>query len=175
MIKFDIDFCNDQKQIVDVWKSVFGDSEQEILYFLDECKNKKCLGAFVNGKLVSMLFIVNCTYGRLKGKYIYAVSTLKEYRGNGIAGRLVEKAKEYADDFLWLIPAEESLIAYYKKFGFDIKLYSYTDYSNRIAFDESRNIIEYLHEGCQLEKPVGMVCTNNDFSVGDTGIIFKES
>lgn len=175
MIKYDIDFCNDRRQIVDVWKSVFGDSEQEILYFLDECKNKKCLGAFANGKLVSMLFIVNCTYGSLNGKYVYAVSTLKEYRSNGIARRLVEKAKEYADDFLWLIPAEKSLIDYYKKFGFDIKLYSYTDYSNRISFDESRNIIEYLYEGCQLEKPVGMVYTDKDFSVGDTGIIFKES
>lgn len=170
MIEFSIDFCNDDKQIIHVWKSVFGDSDEDILFFLNQCKQKKCLGVFVDNQLVSMLFMIDCIYGGLNGKYIYAVSTLEDYRGNGFAGMLVEKAKEYAQDFLWLIPAEESLIGFYEKLGFDIKLYSDCDYLNRIVFHQIHEIVEYLYEGCELKQPVGMVWANTDFPVGNIGL-----
>ncbi len=171
MTNYKIDFCSDEKQIINIWHSVFGDSEDEILFFLQNCKNKKCLGVFEDDKLVSMLFLVDCKYSDLNGKYIYAVATLSEYRCRGFAGSLVKKAKHYAGDFLWLIPANGSLIDYYKKFGFEIKLYSDTEYENKIIFDENKDITEYLYEGCELKNPVGMIFSEQDFPIGGTGII----
>lgn len=166
-MNYNIDFCNDSDQIINLWHNVFKDSREDIIFFLDNCKNKKCLGAFVNKKLVSMLFLVDCSFGKLNGKYVYAVATLDEYRGLGIAGSLVETAKKYMEDFLWLIPAEESLIDYYKKFGFDIKLYSGSEYIDKIIFDENADITEYLYEGCELEEPVGMVFADKNFKEGN--------
>lgn len=170
MTNYKIDFCSDAKQIINIWHIVFGDSAEEILFFLQNCKNKKCLGVFTGDKLVSMLFLVDCKYGSLNGKYIYAVATLNEYRCRGFAGKLVEKAKQYAGDFLWLIPANEVLMDFYKKFGFEIKLYSEKEYDNKILFKEKDNIIEYLYEGCELKKPIGMVWSKTDFSNGNIGI-----
>ena len=89
------------------------------------------------------------------------MATLKEYRCRGFAGKLVEKAKQYTDDFLWLIPANEALVDFYKRFGFDIKLY----FENKILFDEEDDIIEYLYEGCELKNPFGMVWSKADFPV----------
>lgn len=165
MTNYRIDFCRDEKQIINIWHSVFGDSEDEIFFFLQNCNNKKCLGVFEDDKLVSMLFLVNCKYGSLNGKYIYAVATLKKYRRRGFAGKLVEKAKQYTDDFLWLIPANEALVDFYKRFGFDIKLYFENKYENKILFDEEDDIIEYLYEGCELKNPLGMVWSKADFPV----------
>lgn len=119
--------------------------------------------------------MVDCQYGNLNGKYIYAVSTLQEFRGNGIASSLIETAKKYMHDFLWLIPAEKSLIDYYKKFGFQIKLYSFSRYSDKMAFSERDDIVAYLYEGCELDEPVGMVLSNTEFHLGDIGLINKES
>lgn len=170
MTNYKIDFCNDDRQIINVWHSVFGDSEEEIIFFLQNCKSKKCLGVFENEKLVSMLFIVDCKYGSLKGKYVYAVATLKEYRGRGLAGQLVENSKKYTDDFLWLIPANEALIDFYKKFGFEIKLYSENNYENKVLFNEKDDVIKYLYEGCELKKPLGMVWSKADFPNGNIGI-----
>lgn len=169
MTNYKIDFCSDEKQIINVWHSVFGDSEEEILFFLQNCNNKKCLGVFEDDKLVSMLFLVDCKYGSLNGKYVYAVATLNEYRCRGFAGTLVEKAKQYANDFLWLIPANVALIDFYKKLGFEVKLYSEDKFENKILFNEKDNIIEYLYDGCELKNPLGMVCSETDFPVGNTG------
>lgn len=170
MTNFKIDFCTDNNQITNVWHSVFGDTEEDILFFIENCENKKCLGLFEDEKLVSMLFLVDCTYGSLNGKYIYAVATLVEYRGKGYAGVLVEYAKQFACDFLWLIPAGESLVDYYKRFGFDVKFYSDLNAENAdtVLFNESKEIVEYLYEGCELKQPIGMAFSeNNAIKVGN--------
>lgn len=173
MTNYRIDFCRDEKQIINVWHGVFGDSEEEIMFFLQNCKSKKCLGAFEDDKLVSMLFLVDCKYGSLSGKYVYAVATLNEYRCRGFAGKLVESAKQYANDFLWLIPANEPLMNFYKKFGFDIKIYFENKYENKILFDEEDEIIEYLYEGCELKNSLGLVWSKADFPAGNIEKIQK--
>lgn len=51
-----IEFTEDAAQIVDLWHRVFGDDEAYIRFFLDNCRHKRCVGAFVGERLVSMLF-----------------------------------------------------------------------------------------------------------------------
>lgn len=166
-----IDFVTDREQIILLWKSVFKDSEEYINYFLDACKNKSCLGYFKNERLVSMMFLIDCSYCGCKGKYIYAVATDENHRKNGYAGALLNHAKEIMDDFLWLIPANESLIKYYKRFNFEIKLYSNSDFNDKIYFNESEDIICELYEGSEFESPRGMVYSILRFPDGDTGFV----
>lgn len=169
-----IAFTSDRTQIIALWSSVFGDSEQDIAFFLDNCRHKKCLGFFVDDKLVSMIFIVECTYCGKSGGYIYAVSTYNEYRGRGYASKLIEAAKKYDYDFLWLIPANDSLFDFYKRFAFETKLYSDKKYDNCIAFDENDEICEYLYEGSAYKYPRGMVYSKLEIPEGGTGFKVKE-
>ncbi|MDE5671235.1 MAG: GNAT family N-acetyltransferase, partial [Eubacterium sp.] len=120
-----IKFTDDQEQIVSLWRSVFSeDSREDVLFFLENGKNVNCLGFFEEQKLVSMLFLVDCRYCDLKGKYVYAVCTDEKFRNKGYSSCLIKEAKKYMNDFLWLIPAHKSLFDFYAKFGFETKLYS---------------------------------------------------
>ncbi|MFR7483481.1 MAG: GNAT family N-acetyltransferase, partial [Eubacterium sp.] len=132
----DIAFIDDLKQIKSLWLNVFaGDDDKTVEYFYKNCVHKKCLGAFCDDKPVSMLFLVDCGYCGKKGAYVYAVCTLPEFRGRGISGSLIEYSKSLGYDFLWLIPASESLFCFYSRFGFETKLYSGERRENRISFN----------------------------------------
>lgn len=168
-------FTEDKKQIVSLWHRVFEDSEEDILFFLNHCKNYKCLGYFVDGSLVSMLFLVDCMYSSKSGKYMYAVCTDEEYRNQGLCGALIEESKKYMQSFLWLIPAEDDLFDFYGKFGFETKLFSTDEYENKICFNESDEIIDYLYDGSAYKYPEGMVYSEAEFPIGGTGLKIKES
>ena len=166
-----IKFTNDTEQIIELWRSVFKeDSREDVLFFLNESKNAKCLGCYENKKLVSMLFLVDCSYADLNGKYVYAVCTNERFRNKGYSSSLINEAKRYMNDFLWLIPALDSLFRFYAKFGFKTKLHSDKEYKNRIVFDENKEIIEYLYSGSDYTYPDGMVYSDKEFPVGRTGL-----
>lgn len=169
-----IAFTADKDQIISLWSSVFGDAVQDITFFLDNCTHKKCLGYFKDDILVSMIFIIECSYLDKTGGYVYAVSTYRENRGRGYASELISKAKNIGYDFLWLIPAHDSLFDYYKNLGFETKLYSDIKYENCIVFNESEEICEYLYEGSDYEYPRGMVYSELCFQEGGTGFKVKE-
>ncbi|MEZ3421580.1 MAG: GNAT family N-acetyltransferase [Eubacterium sp.] len=166
-----IEFTENREQIISLWCTVFAeDSREDAAFFLDNKKNISCLGYFENNRLVSMLFLADCVYGALKGKYVYAVCTYKAHRGRGYSSALLKEAKKFMQDFLWLIPANDSLFDFYKKAGFETKLFSNGDFENKICFDETDNIIEYLYSGSAYAFPKGMVYCEKDFPVGSTGL-----
>ena len=160
--------------IVRLWSEAFGDTKEEIEFFLKNCKNKSCLGYYKNGLLVSMLFLIDCEYCGKKGAYIYAVCTKKEYRNFGFSSALIEKAKSLSYDFLWLIPADDALFRFYERFGFETKLYSGGSYKNNVAFFESAEICAYLYEGSDYAFPRGMICSKAVLPEGGTGFKIKE-
>lgn len=169
-----IEFTDDKEQIISLWRSVFSeDSREDVLFFLEKGRNIRCLGFFEDDKLVSMLFLVDCKYSDLSGKYVYAVCTDEKFRSKGYSSGLINEAKKYMNDFLWLIPAHDSLFDFYAKFGFETKLYSDKDFGNKIVFEESNEIIEYLYSGSDYTYPDGMVYSIKDFPVGSTGKINK--
>lgn len=168
-----IRFTTDRKSIISLWQKVFGDTENEILFFLENCKNYKCLGCFVHDNLVSMLILVDCSYCGENGKYVYAVSTLEKHRNKGYSSALIEYSKHLAE-FLWLIPANDKLFDFYSKYGFKTKLYSDKNYNNTIQFEESEEITAFLYEGSEYEYPKGMIYSEHDFPIGNTGYIKSE-
>lgn len=165
-----IKFTTDKNQIISLWQRVFGDDEDYINYFLDKCVNKSCLGYFENDKLVSMLFLIDCTYCGCKGKYVYAVATDEKCRGRGYASSLINEAKTQMSDFLWLIPATESLFEYYSRLGFETRLYTDSRFENSIIFNESEEVIAELYDGSEFEYPKGMLYSVKNFPDGNTGI-----
>ena len=63
-----IAFTTDLDKIKSLWLQVFTeDSDESVDYFYNNCKHKKCLSAFVEDKLVSMLFLIDCSYCGKKG------------------------------------------------------------------------------------------------------------
>lgn len=145
-----IKFTDDTKQIIKIWQQAFGDTDEEIIFFIENCKNKSCLGFFENERLVSMMYLVECTCDGERSKYIYAACTLEDMQGRGYMSMLLDYCKENFNSFC-LIPADEKLVEFYYSRG----LIDKTEIKY-LSFDEAEKIKEYLFEGCELEKPFVM-------------------
>ena len=131
-----------KEDIIRLWKEAFGDSEEDILFFLDNA-NYESLGCFENEKLVSMLFLI----GSSLGEYIYAACTDKKMQGKGYMSELLNYCKDNYSS-LCLIPASDSLEKYYFDRGFK----SWCSIEE-LSFSESDEICEYLFEGYKLTEP----------------------
>jgi hypothetical protein len=149
MIKINETNCYNDS-IISLWQKSFGDSREDVLYFLNECMHKSCLCLYDDNELLSMLFLVDCKVNDKEYKYIYAACTDDRARGNGYMSKLLEYSLKNYERVL-LIPADDDLVNYYSKRNFVCKI----DISN-ILFDEIEEIREYLFEGCELEKPFAL-------------------
>jgi hypothetical protein len=72
------------------------------------------------GAVISMIHWKPVTVSGLKGCYIFGVATHPGYRRRGLSSRLMREVLDDLDGFSFavLIPAEEPLVSYYKRFGF---------------------------------------------------------
>ncbi len=111
-----------------LWSDVFGDDGDYINSFFESVYSDENTLVYVdNGKPVSMLYIVPYTMSldnrEIKAAYLYALATRPEYRGQKIMQRLLERSFEISEErgysLCVLIPSEESLFGYYRKFGFE--------------------------------------------------------
>ena len=71
-----------------------------------------------DGRIVSMLFALPCKISGKKAKYIFAVTTPEEFRGQGYAKELIDRIKKQDDSILILRPVNDGLIEFYKNMGF---------------------------------------------------------
>lgn len=117
-----------------LWMEVFGDEREEVdRFFIDVHLECNLLTHSEQGKVVSMLNIVeiNTYYGPTA--YLYAIATDPNWRGCGFAAELINeaisRAREREYKAVMLIPSEESLVGYYRRFGFGEPLYK-LDFSN---------------------------------------------
>lgn len=138
------------ESVISLWQQAFGDSREDVEFFLNNCRNKICLCLKDGEKLLSMLFLVDCKVDSTDFKYIYAVCTDGEYRNNGFSTKLLHYCFESYDRLL-LIPADNNLARFYYNRGFVNKIDI-----EKIKFDESEEVKEYLLEGCFLEKPFAL-------------------
>lgn len=145
-----IKFVDNQNDIIRLWNEAFGDSSEEIFFFIDNIEHGQCIGYYEGSALLSMLYVVDSTVNGKAYKYIYAACTAKSARRRGCMKILLDYCISNYDRVL-LIPADENLVLYYSKRGFTHKI----DVDN-ILFNESDDIVEYLFEGCELEEPFAL-------------------
>lgn len=114
----------DIAELTALWQTVF-DEDKEVceIFFESVFPLSRALIYRENGEIVSSLFLLNCSLGEFAGLCIYCAMTRSDFRGKGYMKKLLSFAdgyrKEKQLDFLFLVPAEESLFEYYKKCGFE--------------------------------------------------------
>lgn len=112
----------DETQIRLLWKASFGDSDDYISFFFKQLKGTyTCFVKEENEAIVSMLFLLNCTFAGKRGKYIFAACTNADHQGRGHMGQLLHyiiNQTKTTTDFLCLVPSSHSLFDYYGKVGF---------------------------------------------------------
>lgn len=118
---------NDIGGIIALWQEAFGDSPEEIKFFLDnKFKPENTLVIEECGAIASMLFLLDgkiCISGNdYEAYYLYAACTAQKYRGRGMMSDLLKFAEKTAFErnvhFICLLPAEKSLFDYYSRFGY---------------------------------------------------------
>ncbi|MGN1122773.1 MAG: GNAT family N-acetyltransferase [Eubacterium sp.] len=142
-----IKIVENQQEIIFLWQEAFGDTKEDILFFLNNAENASCLGVYVGDELASMLFAVDCVCKGKKAIYVYAACTLKKYRSKGYMSQLLDFVKN-SNEAVCLIPASKELDEYYRKRDFTMVVQL-----NDIAFNEIKEIEEYLFEGSTLDEP----------------------
>ena len=127
----------EQREMREMWHDIFGDEYHEIDSFLLRHSDAIPLIHKENNKVASMLYIVPLEIWEQRVAYIYAVATLPEYRGRGIASKLLNEALRHAEesgdfDCAALIPSSTESKHLYERLGFvDIQrpmLFPATDY-----------------------------------------------
>lgn len=147
---------NDLNGIAEIWCEAFGDTFEDVKYFFENLKHGKCFAYIIDGKAVSLLFLVDCSIGDSTAKYIYAACTLKQFRGMGYMSRLLSYVCSLGSD-VCLIPANERLVTYYKQRGFE-EVRS-VDELNFFENDVINN--DYLIVGCSLKEPIVLLNTED--------------
>ena len=125
MIRFSVN--HDKEKLIELWRKVFGDSYEAINLFFDyHYDSHNTLVCELDGKIVSMLYLLEGDFV-ISNKshpsyYLYAAATDPQHRGRGIMAQMLEFAKQTAAyremDYICLLPAENSLYAFYEKFGY---------------------------------------------------------
>ncbi|MBR5542660.1 MAG: GNAT family N-acetyltransferase [Oscillospiraceae bacterium] len=114
---------SDIERLRTLWDECFPDDTAYADFFFENIFKLNSAVVFEkNGEVCGMIHvfprIIATPQGEMSAKYIYGVGTDKKYRGLGIAGKLLEsEAKDC--DMLVLIPANEGLFEFYKKYGFE--------------------------------------------------------
>ena len=103
-----------------LWKQAFGDTDRLIDdFFATAYAPERCLCGFEDGKLVAMLYWMDHTWREHKIAYLYAVATDKDYRGQGICTKLLDRAaarlKKQGYYGIMLIPEDADLMRFYQK------------------------------------------------------------
>ena len=123
---------NDIADIIFLWREAFGDTENEISFFLNNCfKPENTLVYELNSEIASMLFLLEgsmCVDDvNYPSYYLYAACTLNKYRGRGLMAELLSFAKSVAAKrkkfFICLRPGEKSLFDFYEKHGYKTVFY----------------------------------------------------
>ena len=114
----------EQRQMRRLWHEIFGDEITEIDSFLIRHSDAIPFIHKENSEVASMLFVVPLQMWDKRVAYIYAVATQPEYRGRGIASKLLNEALQFIDksdefDLAALIPSSTESKRLYERVGFE--------------------------------------------------------
>ncbi len=113
----------DKKELQSLWQMTFLEDAQVIDNFFENVFSSVVAPVIkINNEIASSLFLLDCKIGNYNGKCVYCAMTKYSERGKGYMKKLLDFSYDYCIDngfdFLFLVPAEESLFDYYKKCGF---------------------------------------------------------
>ena len=129
----------------EIWKRCFGDENIYIdRYFEHRYRAEETALALVDGQIASMLTMLPVTFHSamgesLRGAMIYAVATHPDYRGKGLANRVMDFADRYLSSqevgMTLLVPASAGLFDFYAKRGYTRRFYVREGLVNRGELD----------------------------------------
>lgn len=106
-----------------IWLSCFEEREDAAELFFK--RNKSAFHAYAcekDGRIVSALYLIDCSLNSESAHYLCGAATLPDYRGQGLMSALIEyaldDAKRRGDRYSLLLPASESLYGFYARFGY---------------------------------------------------------
>ncbi|MGN0161478.1 MAG: GNAT family N-acetyltransferase [Lachnospiraceae bacterium] len=160
---------SDINNLVSLWEESFHEEYFAKKFFAELVNQKKTLVYREDGQVVSMLNMIPCRYVSgegekvspkalshdgnvdIRGAYLYALATRKEYRNRGIMSKLIREAvvqgEKLGCSFLYLMPADGKLYHFYEQFDFNVKAYAAE--RENLFFDEK--IREYVFEELSTE------------------------
>ncbi len=125
-MKYRLATKGDLPLLTKLWAKCFGDDSKEINGFWSATFDRIQVYIAIDGnKLTAMTCVIPTQFVDEEGEshscgYVYAVCTDPQYRGRGICKRLMEYIhKNCSFAYTALVPAEESLFAFYKKLGYE--------------------------------------------------------
>ena len=115
---------NDKNELSSLWQMTFLEDSKVIEYFFNNVLKDVVTPVIkIDGEIASSLFLLPCKIGEYKGMCVYCAMTKYSHRGKGYMKELLDFSYNYClekgFDFLFLVPAEESLFDYYEKCGFN--------------------------------------------------------
>ena len=103
-----------------LYNSVFGEADSTFEDRLfEECFNY-CRYLERDGKVVSLLFLLPCKTGKENCFYLFAAATKMSERKKGYMSKLINDILKETDTPIFLRPANDALINYYGKLGFNL-------------------------------------------------------
>lgn len=106
-----------------LWLSCFEECEDAADLFFQH--NRSLCHAYAcetDGRLISALYLIDCTLNGDRAHYLCGAATLSAYRGQGHMSALIEyalqDAKQRGDRCSLLMPASDSLYGFYARFGY---------------------------------------------------------
>lgn len=106
-----------------LWKEAFDEADSFLdLFFSTAFAPNRCLVAAEEGRVAAMLYWFDCTLDGAPVAYLYGIATAKDFRGRGLATKLMEAAhlrlKGAGYGAAILVPAEERLFRFYGQRGY---------------------------------------------------------
>jgi len=123
---------SDLPELISLWQEAFGDAEEEAaFYFRLRHRHGNMLVMEKEGRIAGMLSMLPVTLTAksfcIPGRYVFAVATKKENRGQGISTALLDAAHEAmrreGTAVSLLVPADDGLYAFYRKRGYQTAFY----------------------------------------------------
>lgn len=115
-----------------LWQEAFGDSREETaFYFRFRHRDENMLVMETDGMIAGMLSMLPLTLAapgqRFPARYVFAVATKKERRGQGISTELLSAAhaqmREEGTAASLLVPADEGLFTFYGRRGYQMAFF----------------------------------------------------
>jgi len=128
MVEIRLSINADIPNLKEIWKICFGDDDAYIDFFFDnKYKNDQTFILICDSEIAAMLTMIPIKIIRSNNKsynsvMLYAIATHPKYQGRGFSTQIMDYTKQYLlkhkVDILTLVPADKSLVNFYRKRGY---------------------------------------------------------